>query len=82
MCDSFEIDCIEEICLHAYFNTFYIFPENSISKIFTRIRSKENMQNNFELKLRNAQYISARNSSQENVAVFLLKIEEVESLLK
>ena len=40
MCDSFEIDCIEETCLHAYFNTFYIFPENRISKIFTRIRSK------------------------------------------
>ena len=23
MCDSFEIDCIEETSLHAYLNTFY-----------------------------------------------------------
>ena len=59
--DSFEIFCIEETSLHAYLNTFYqkqasstcgnFFCKYRISRIFTRIISKENMQNTRSLKL-------------------------------
>ena len=91
MCDSFQIDSIEKPSLHTYFNNFYekqasrtcdFFSEDIISRIFTRISSKENIQSNFQLKLCNSQCISARNISQGNVACFFLKIEDVESLLE
>ena len=91
MRDSFQIDCIEKPSLHAYFNNFYqkqasrtcdFFSEDRISRIFTRISSKENIQSNFQLKLCNAQCISARKIFQGNVAYFFQKLEDVESLLE
>ena len=42
MCESFKIDCIEETSTHAR-KCENIFSENGISKILTRISSKENM---------------------------------------
>ena len=49
VCDSCEINCIEESSLHVYFSTFYVpwkykfFSENRIYRVFTRISSKVNM---------------------------------------
>ena len=82
MCDSLETDYIEETYLHAYFNTFYQKQASrKCEKIFPKIEYLEgNMQNSFQLKSCNAQYIIARSSSQGNVTIFS-KIEDVATLL-
>ena len=52
ICDSFEMNCIEGTSLHAYLICFTRsrflgnvkkISENTISRIFTSINSKENM---------------------------------------
>ena len=52
--------------------------------MFTKITSKENMENRFQLKLCNALYIIARSSSQGfcKCSSFFLKLEDVESFLE